>query len=71
MKAVFKKEKGNIEVNVGILMSITAGAALKKKRKNSRRRTIKNVFATGETCRLISTCVGQPLPYRCKSPGDS
>lgn len=33
MKAVFKKEKGNIEVNVGILMSITAGAALKKKKK--------------------------------------
>lgn len=70
MKAVFKKEKGNIEVNVGILMSITAGAALKKG-KNSHRRTIKNVFATGETCRLISTCVGQLLPYRCKSPGDS
>lgn len=39
MKAVFKKEKGNIKVNVGILMSITASAAIKK--KNSRRRTIK------------------------------
>lgn len=32
MKAVFKKEKGNIGVNVGILMSITAGAALKKEK---------------------------------------
>lgn len=43
----------------------------KKKKEKQLRKDNKNVFETGETCCLISTCVGQPLPYRCKSAGNS